>query len=430
MSLPERPDKTHEVGVPAATSVDLIRGSGAIAVNSQGEAFTDLTRAKETVIKSERLDSLNPVVKIDLEKIITEQRGAGVSIVVQDFGLPPRVINVRGEFTDVSDVEGMKREDEHYRNAPKHLTLEVISPETNGTYCFDEKGLPSNDGTEVVLSRGQAMLWAHDGAPSDVRTGYIEGSMWELVAQDTYYGKPDFSDLDETGGHLRPGFVPLVGMSYEGNILSVYSLDDVHAEVKFQQVRSLDEEIADTEAAEFEGVDIKELLLGFVKSETITTIIEERASLLDRLQEANAQLAEALLAQDNMETLLAVNKGKLRDARHEIASLLGKVRKLESESNTKATQGSSSIHDILGGKQATEADPHGYCSQLGLSPEFLFGLDAQTAAKVVKGVHKGLVTGFHPDLNKDPNASEAMKTINNAVDGVLERIEQGHWGRR
>jgi hypothetical protein len=83
----------------------------------------------------------------------------------------------------------------------------------------------------------------------------------------------------------------------------------------------------------------------------------------------------------------------------------------------------------LGGKHATESDPHSYCAQLGLSPDFLFALEPEAATKVVKGVHKGLVTAFHPDRNKSPEAGEAMKGINNAVDGVLTRLDQGYWNR-
>lgn len=438
MPLPERHDTIQEAGT--LTNPDMLRASGAIAVNSSGEAFTELTRTKEAIIVSEHLDSAHPVVKVDLEKIITERGGDGVSIVIQDFGLPPRVITVRGDFINIKDVAGMERTKEHYRSVPKQLEFEVISPETNGTYHFDERGLPTKDyGTPVVLSRGETMLWAHDGEPSDQRTGYIGGSMWELVAQlpHDYWGEPDFSDALEIDGGLRRGFVPLIGLHYEGNTLSVYSLDDVHAEVQYQQVRSLADEIPkeDKELSQLSEVDIetivKDLVAGdAVAREALIRVVSERMDLADQLKITKEQLADSLRGNDNLETLLAVNKGKLRDARQEAARLADRVRKLETEPRNSKSSDAESLFDILGGKQATEADPHGYCSQLGLSPGFLLNLDSETAKKVVRGVHKGLVTGFHPDKNRGTEAEEIMKGINNAVDGVLARLEQGYWNRR
>lgn len=406
----------------------------AIIVDGAGDAYVDFTRQKESVIRSERLDALHPLVEIDLETIVPEQGGSGISIVIQDFGLPPRMINIKGDFTDTSDIRGMERSEKHYRGAPKKLLLEAPRPEDKKTFSYDDRGLPSEEYDSVSLLRGTSMIWGHDGRPSDERTGYINNSFWGLIAETRRYGTIDFSEEQ----HVGRGDVPFIGMTYEGSTLSIYSLDDVHAEVQYQRIRSLEDEIPSSEAGSslLEAVDIEGLVQGIISGDTtareaLSKIIDDRQRAMVALTGLSARLEEALLVGDRLETLLAANKRKLVDARHEVARLTGEVHRLERiASGSGIPQQEQSIFDILGGKHATEADPHGHCSAIGIDPSFLFSLSPDVAVRVVKGVHKGLAMGFHSDRNIDPEAEDAMKTVNNAVDEILDRIERGYWGRR
>lgn len=433
MSLPER-----RGGAEPVTQVSP--DTDAIIVNPDGEAFTDFTRNREVVVRSEALNALNPVVKIDLGKVVTTQNGPGVAIVIQDFGLPPRIITINGGFPDIRDIQSRRQSEAQHPDSSEYLDFDVISPEMNGTYHFDDKMLPAkDDGLEVIMGRGETMLWAHDGVPSDERTGYIGGSTWELIAllPEDYWGQPDFSDISETDGGLRRGYVPLIGMSYEGNVLSIHSLDDTHAEVQYQQLRSLADDLPVERGkdAQLADVDPDAIIRGIVAGDTqateaVTRIVRERKELADQVEATSGKLAEAARAVDSLETSLAVNKGKLGDARREVAHLAGEVAKLKRESRTAETTSKGSIFDILNGRQATEQDPHGYCAQLGLSPDFLFALDSESAAKVVRGVYRGLANAFHPDGKGSADTEDTLKAIGNVVDSVLQRLEQGYWGRK
>ncbi len=412
-----------------------------IVVDAEGNAYTDLTREKESVIRSERLDSAHPVVHINLETLITEHGGSAVAIVVQDFGLPPRVISIDGDFTDMRDVAGVSREDEHYMSAPKTLSLTSPSTENGRTYIFDYgDGYPTDDPGSVKLSRGESMFWAHEGTPSDERTGYIENySPYELVGLPPrdYYGKPDFSDLDEYRMSLTNGFTPLIGISYAHNILSVYSLDDAHAEVLYQQVRSLADESVDYAApATLEDeIDFSELIAGLAAGDesaqkTLETIMTDRAEALIAVNGLKSQLSDAITGIDNLETLVAVTKKRLREARQEAAKLAHEVQRLEREGRSARREptGQDRIFDFLGGRQATEADPHGYCSTIGLNPEFLFAQPPELAERLVKSMQRGFARGLHSDISG--GSDEPMKIINVAVDAILDRLKQGYWGRR
>ncbi|MFI5271023.1 MAG: hypothetical protein ACHQT9_03200 [Candidatus Saccharimonadales bacterium] len=431
MSEHGRVEKYSTPGLPGHAGDPV---TGAIVVNSDGEAYTDLTRQKESVIRSERLDTAHPVVEINLETIVTEQSGIGISIIVQDFGLPPRMINIKGDFTDTSDIQGMERSKEHYQGAPKKLQLQAHRPGDDKTFAYDDRGLPAQEGGYVTLTRGNSMIWAHDGDPSDQRTGYIHNAYWGLVAERHEYGTLDFNEEQRAGR----GDIPFIGMTYDGNILSIYSLDDVHAEVQYQQVRSLEDELSPAKETSdlLEEVDIEGLVSGLVAGDT--TSRELLAKILDDRKKASiaanglaSQLEEALLGNDRLETLLAINKRKLGSSRHEVARLTGEVRRLKQGIKEPQEAGQTdNIFDILGAKHATEADPYGHCSVVGLDPSFLFALSPDIAVRVVKGVHRGLAMGFHSDRNEDAESEEAMKAVNNAVDEILGRIERGYWGKR
>ncbi len=406
-----------------------------IVVDAEGNAYTDLTREKESVIKSERLDPIHPVVQIDLESIITEDYGSAIAIAIQDFGLPPRIIRIGGDFTTMSDITGTRREDDHYTGAPRTLFLAAHSPDEKGTYRFDEKGLPEKETSRIELSRGESMIWAHNGDPSEERTGYIRENFWELTALSPkdYFGSPDFSDIIGLPG----GFTALIGITYESNVLSIYSLDGAHADVLCQQVRSLSDDIkhyAGEEGVidEIDPADVIAMLRVGDDStgELLTRILSERTEAMMAVGGLRTQIIDAKIGNDNLETLLAVNKKMLRKARQEAADLAREVQRLQREGQTsgQTRQNRDSIFDFLGGRQTTEADPHGHCATIGIDSAFIFSLPSDAAKKVVNGVRKGLAAGFHSDTHDIDD--EAMKRVNAAVDSILERLDQGYWGRR
>jgi hypothetical protein len=408
-----------------------------IVVDPDGNAYTDLTREKESVIRSERLDSAHPVVHVNLETIITEHGGSAVVIVVQDFGLPPRLINIYGDFNTMHDVAGISREDEHYASAPKTLSMSAPSKENGRTYSFDYDGRPSDEASSVELSRGEAMLWAHEGTPSDERTGYIEyQSFYELIGlrPRDYYGKPDFK-----GEHpgLSSGYTPLIGINYANNVLSIYSLDDAHAEVLYQQVKSLSDEVGDY--ADPEGMSddfnlpdvITRLSAGDAEAqELIEQIMAERAEALLATRGLKTQLLQARTGIDNMETVVAVTKKRLREARREAAELARDVERLKRQASTSegTAETEGNIFDFISGRKMTESDPHGYCSTIGLIPEFLFAQKPEIAKRLVQSVQRGLARGLHSDVSG--GSDEPMKLINAAADAIFARLEQGYWGRR
>lgn len=408
-----------------------------ITIDAKGNAYTDFTREKESIIRSERLDAQHPVVKINLETIVTQEGGCGVSIVVQDFGLPARTINVSGEFVSMSEVRGVARSEEHYAGAPKHLGISAISPDRDKTYFLDDKGLPA-DWQEVGLSRGEAMLFAHDGSPSDERTGYIASGFWELITllPRDYYGSKDFSDV---GSAVGRGYVPFIGISYEGSVLSIHSLDDVHAEVQYQQVRSLADESVATPEVLSEEIDADQLIADLIAGNddakaTFKDLLDKRRETLDSIDSLQTELTEARQGNDSLETVLAGVKRKLSEARSEAARLDGEVRRLrqhtQSTSKTGGQTESDFLRDLLGGRHSTEKDPHGFCARVGIDPAFLFSLNPEAAGRVIKGIHRGLAMQFHSDRQEGEADDEPMKAVNVAVDSILDRIQQGYWGRR
>lgn len=398
----------------------------AIVVDPEGDAYVEYTRQKESLIVSERLDDQNPILHVDLEKILTEEGGAAIAVVVEDFGLPPRLIEISGDFTSMRDVSNLTRNDQHYRSAPECLNLRAPAPDShdNQTYVFDSKlhAYPEYGGVE--LSRGESMLFAHEGEPSDQRVGYI-GDDWyglTVLRPRDYYGEADFSDINTIG--LR-GSIPLIGVTYEGHTLSLYSLDNVHAQVLYQQVRSLEDTM--TYASEAEGVlDTDELLARLKGADE--AVYEELSVLMTRGNEAEIsvraltdQLDQARQAVDSLETLLVVNKSKLRDARYEAAELQREVERLKRAEKPLSQTGKKQGADSQPGNN----DPYGLCTILGLNADFLFELAPQNAIKIVKGVHRGLVMQFHSDVKGGDD--EGMKKINNAVDTLISRLEQGYW---
>ena len=419
-----------------------------IAIDSNGNASTELTRKKESVIRREQLNRDNPVVVIDLETILAQDDGEAISIVVQDFGLPPRVININGDFIRHNDVQNLTRDQEHYTQAPKTLTLTAPSIEQDNsigrTYVFDDRTLPTHAYEPLTLQRRNSgsdsygrgsMLWAHDGAPSDERNGYIEG-FYGLVALsegDYYYSGTFEGELPE----LR-GMTPYIGITYEGKSLYIYSLDDTHADVLYQQVRSLEDEMPHQGLPEQtgSGFDLTRLLSQLegaddVVIQAIETLSTEHSEAIIALAAVQKQLHESARSNDALETYLATNKTKLSEARREVADLSRQVEILSRQgprsSQTQDTR-DQTINDLLGSKRATEADPHGHLASIGVTPDFLLNLDPVTAKKMLTGVHRALAQRYHSD-GGDESDDEKMKRINTAVDSIHERIEKGYWGR-
>jgi hypothetical protein len=407
-----------------------------ISVGPNGDAYTEFTREKESIIRNERLDSQHPVVRIDLETIITQESGCGISIVVQDFGLPARAIDISGEFVSMSDVRGVARDAGHYSGAPKHLNLTANTPNRNKTFSLDDKDLPV-DYEPVVISIGEAMLFVHDGSPSDERAGYIAGGFWDLIAQlpKDYYGAKDFSDV---GTEVGRGYIPFIGISYEGSVLSIHSLDDVHAEVLYQQVRSLAYEAPTAPGIIIDEIDTDKLIAGLIAGSdgaknAFKELLSKQRETRATIESLQAELLEAHNGSDSLETVLAGVKRKLSDARSEAARLNGEVKRLRQAAQSPPKSGDQSnsdfFSDLLGGRHTTQKDPHGHCASLGMDPEFLFSLNPEAAGKVIKGIHRGLAIQFHSDKRGGKTDDEPMKAVNMAVDSILSRLNSGYWGR-
>jgi hypothetical protein len=184
-------------------------------------------------------------------------------------------------------------------------------------------------------------------------------------------------------------------------------------------------------------IDLTDLLTGLVEDSDeartkLEAILQERKEMGHTIADLEERVTDAVQANDSLETVLAGVKRRLREARHDAASLQQQVNRLQRQAQSGSTQ--SNPHDdfirrLLGEQLGTDGDPHGHCAAIGLDPAFLFELNPDAAVRMVKGAQRALAMEFHSDRHGGDADDEPLKRVNIAVDSVLNRIEQGYWGR-
>lgn len=377
-------------------------------VDRLGNVETPESRTPQIVIHREQLSPQQRAVRIDFDKVAVSSDQAAVYVVLMDFGLPFRTVTT------------------HIYITPEESNKLVVTCPSLGWNettiridgrSFDERG--------VELEEGQRVVFAHDGQPTDYRTGFIQNDAYVVAFTD------DWRKPGEEGhyGH----YTPIVELTYVNRGLTITTYDEAHAEVIFEKIVSQADVTPTTppalemlgEDAYLEVTESLQRVLPPDQFKTVTGLVTGLQSLGRENKSLREQVEGGRIHEQALEVALTRNKNLLNETQGRLQAALHENEQLRRKASGTSKEGFTTFRAEASG---AGVDPLGYCGVLGVNPERLFGMHPDEAQKVVSALRNVYSRLYHPDINRNIDP-QIMKDINNAADRVITRIKTGHWGR-